>query len=148
MRLSVVSNSDRIASRMRERARLCRSEFPATARVVRDLLVAECRRVLVEKIYLVPIPLNPRTGKQQWLRTGQLLAQERGEVDGTFIVLTNGQSYALARYLLGTPQGRQIRSPGVQSVQWRDEAVRNKRAEVKETWHGANVRILTQAGTG
>lgn len=144
MRLSVVSNSDRIASRMRERARLCRTEFPAVARQVRDLLVTECRRVMVEKIYLIPIPQSARSGKQKWIRTGQLLGMERGEVDGTVIVLTNGQSYALARYLLGTPGGRQIRSPGVQSVQWRDEAVRNKRSEVKETWHGANVRILTR----
>jgi hypothetical protein len=78
----------------------------------------------------------------QWTRTNRLLAREKADARGVLITLHNNMVYAHARHVLGTPQGRRIRSKGVRSVQWQWQAVANKQRYILERRRAAVLRAL------
>lgn len=137
------------------------AELSREAVGIKNELVAESRRILKSEIYDQPIPLKKRVSEQireryaqssrqkvggkdirQWKRTGDLLREERGTTTGAVVVLVNTKRYAGARYLLGTAQGRQIKSQGVRSVQWQQEAVTRKRSMILKRRRAAVLRAL------
>jgi hypothetical protein len=145
----LATNSAALVRKMQARATRIRPAMEAAAREQARVLEAEARRVMQARIYSVPIPLKASSARTlplasrirsqiskgphgKWRRTGNLRRAEKGAVTGTTVVLKNTMRYARARSTLGTPGGRKIVSPGVQSVQWQAEAVKNKRAVIAE----------------
>ena len=146
-------NAKHILRKMVQRKKRVVSELNAAARELRPILNAECKKVLTEKIYNVEIPfratVSDKTRKKfagtstqraggkdlrQWKRAGNgggILGAEKARVEGTTIILLNSKEYARFRYTLGTPQGRKIKSKGVQSVQWHHEAIKRKWAVIR-----------------
>lgn len=178
----ISSNAGEVLKRMQRRPAAIRKELTAAARSFAPQFERETKRLLVDKVYSVPIPLKAsadratdltnvppqlraqvlkrrqferplpekskvrgKTSKGQygqWQRTGALLRAEKGRADGMKIILSNGQEYAVARHNLGTDKGRKIVSPGVLSVQWHAEAVRNLGPALREARHEAVLRGL------
>lgn len=123
-------NAGEIVKRMLGRKAGVIRELSTAARELAPALNAESKRILSAKVYSVPVARGPRSGKPQWKRTGALLNAEKARAEGVDIVLTNNSEHAGPRFRLGTSDGRQIRSPGVQSVQWQTEAIANKRTVI------------------
>ena len=140
------SNAKEIAARMKARGPAVIRELRKAARELAPELEAESKRILSKRIYSVPIPKRPRSGKPKWTRAGQgggILAHEKARPDGVTVVMTNDSDHALARHALGTPEGRRIVSEGVQSVQWHTEAIAAKRPRILEVRRKAVFRALS-----
>lgn len=135
-------NAGEIVKKMLGRKTAVIRELSAAARQLAPELNVESKRILSRRIYSIPVPRGPRSGKPGWKRTAGLLNNERAKADGVNVVLTNGQVYAGPRYRLGTPEGRQIRSSGVQSVQWHHEAIQAKKTVILERRRRAVLRAL------
>ena len=122
------------------------------------------KRILQEKVYNVPIPLKAsverrtapnatirskttKGSKGKWTRTGNLKRMEtyafRSEDRGVFsVVLVNSANYSAARNELGRSGKRKIRSPGVLSVQWQEEAAKRDTAFIRATYEQAISKAL------
>lgn len=172
MRPRISSNAGQILKRMNARKAAVTSELSAAAVRIKFVIVGESKKILSEKIYSVPIPEVTRrkqavsehpqfsidTKRQVghrfedrkrpkreklWKRTGQLLNREAGRTDGPNVIFFNSASYAAYRYVLGTAEGREIRSPGVKSVQWQKEALENMRQFILQERRKALLRAFT-----
>ena len=152
MRPSLSSNAAQILAKMQRRKQAVSNELEKAARALGPELSAEAKKIQQERIYNVPIPARrtarnaPKTttkGKAgQWQRTGNLKRSEGWRVEGVTLWLTNNAEYAGARYALGTPGGRRIITPSVQSVQWHAEAITKKRERILEVRRRALLRAL------
>lgn len=161
MRARLSTNADEIYRRMLARQQAVKRELTAAAREIAPALRRENRKILQEKIYSVEIPFNAKatardrkryagTSRQtargeeirQWRRTGELLRREQAKAEGAVVILFNPVSYAGARYRLGTEEGRKIRTPGVQSVQWHREALDKRRTWIREVRRRHVLRAL------
>jgi|GEM_PF-3832950 len=171
------TNAKEVLARMRARRDAVAGELAAAAREIAREVNAEAKRIMVEEIYSVEIPLKAsaereirergairraagiprplseaaraRLGQRaskgkygQWKRTGALLASEKARARGPVVILVNSRRYASARYFLGTPEGRPIRSKGVRSVQWQAKAVQRMRQRILERRRQAVLRAL------
>lgn len=170
MRASISTNAGQVLSRMNRRRALVLRELSVAARELGALLNAESKSIMQSEIYDVPIPpvaykmeagqggrrrrrpLTASERRQQrnttkgsggrWQRTGALKRRETFKTSGPVVFLTNDQRYAAARYTLGTPGGRRIRSQGVRSVQWQRQAVLRRRRDILERRRRAVLRAL------
>lgn len=159
MRPSLTSNAGQILAKMRRRKERLAGELGKAARELGPELSAEAKRIQQERIYNVPIPLKKTADRKlganasirrrttkgslgQWQRTGNLKRSEGWRVQGVTLWLTNNAEYAGARYALGTPGGRPIRTPSVQSVQWHQEAITKKRERILEVRRRALLKAL------
>jgi hypothetical protein len=163
MRVSLSSNAATVLRKMNARKERVTRELNAAAHQLGPELAGEAKRRMQDGIYNVPIPLTARANKRlgsnaavrkrttkgaagQWQRTGNLKRSEGWRVEGVTLFLTNNAEYAAARYTLGTPRSsRKIRSPGVQSVQWQEQAITAKRARILEVRRQAVLRALRVA---
>lgn len=160
MRINLSSNAEVILRRMNQRKAQVVAGLNAAARTLGPELSAEAKRLMQTGIYNVPIPLTAsanrrlgqnaavrsKTTKEQygvWSRSGNLKRSEGWRVEGVTLWLTNNAEYAAARYTLGTAQSsRKIRTPGVQSVQWQEQAITNKRVRILEVRRAAVLKAL------
>jgi len=169
----ISSNVKAIMRRMERRPAAVKRELTRAAGQIKVILVAESRIVLNAEIYSVPIPTTTRRKQKvsehatfsiesrrevghkfedrkrpkrekAWKRTGQLKARENGRVLGPVVILFNPMGYAAARYTLGTPEGREIQSPGVKSVQWHAIVIERKRPGILQLRREALLRALTR----
>jgi hypothetical protein len=139
--LRISTNAAQLARRMRDRPAAVRRNLLRVAREMAPRIAELSRGVMRAKIYSVPIPKG-KNGRQKWIRTRALLNSEQGEPRGQDILLRNAAPHAVPRRDLGTPQGRPIRSPGVQSVNWQGESREQARAEVLQARREAVQRAL------
>jgi hypothetical protein len=109
---------------------------------IRSVILEESRKILATKIYSKPIPRRPRSGKPKWVRKQELYQAEQCVIQGGDVILRNTSKHAKSRYDLGTPQGRPIRSEGVESVQWQHEALRNRIDQIREFYRVMNREII------
>jgi hypothetical protein len=92
-------------------------------------------------------PLRKKTTKGsagKWQRSGNLKRRERAFRRGPVVYMENRANYAAARNALGTSKGRQIRSEGVRSVQWQNQAIKNLRPWILQRRRRALLRALKQ----
>jgi len=172
MRARISSNASAILKRMNARRDAVAGELSHAAVRIKLVVLGEDRKIISEQIYSVPIPTVTRRSEKRsehrafslesrrevghtfetrrkpkkeklWKRTGQLLAREGGRTEGSNVVFFNPMLYSAARYVLGTAEGREIRSPGVKSVQWQQEALRRMRQFILEERRRALLRAFT-----
>jgi hypothetical protein len=144
--LKVATNGEEIARRLKKRADAFGPAHRRTQDRIRSVVLEESRTILATRIYAIPIPRSKKTGKAKWKRTQDLYQKETVRIRGGNLELVNTSDHAAAREALGTPQGRPIRSPGVQSVQWQSEAVRNRLDDIRGFYHEMNRLILETGG--
>jgi hypothetical protein len=173
MRPRISSNAGTVFKRMQKRGPAVERELTKAAGTIKIALLAEDKRIISQQIYSVPIPTvtrrkrkkeadhplfsiesrrerghtfedraKPKTEKK-WRRTGALLNRETARIRGPVVILSNPMAYAAARYSLGTADGRDIQTPGVQSVQWHVVALENKRTFILTVRRQALLRALT-----
>lgn len=157
MRIS--HNTGSILKQMLRRSADVNRELATAARRAGLVLNKASKETLQLKIYNVPIPLKAsadqglrpgaktrqKTTKGKaglWQRTGNLKRQETFRTDGTTIILTNNANYAKARFQLGLPGHRQPKSPGVKSVQWQLEAIKQEQGYILKLRREAVLKAL------
>ena len=170
MRAGIRGNAKQIIGRMERRRDAVIRELSAEAPRIGAVVSGEAKRIMQTEIYNVPIPakaylmplgtggrrsrqgIKPgdsrlgtttKGGLGRWTRTGHLKRSELWRVRGPVVTLTNNANYAAARNALGTPGHRQIKSPGVRSVQWQQKAVLRQRAAILRMRKAALWRALT-----
>jgi hypothetical protein len=146
VRLEASTNGAEIARRLERRAQAFGSQLRGAQDRIRSEVGEESRRLLATRIYAKPIPRAGKSGRPQWTRSGALYRAERAEIRQGNVVLSNTAPHAKSRRDLGTPGGRPIRTPGVESVQWQEEALRNKLERIREFYREMNRRILAGQG--
>jgi hypothetical protein len=142
MARTVRSNAEALIRRMERRPRAVRLQLEGVARSFAPRFLAENKKLLTTHVYNVKIPKRPKSKKPQWRREGGLRRAERARADGVAIVMSNGMVYAASRFRLGTPDGRPIRSEGVQSIQWHHEAFAALRDDLLQARRQAVLRGL------
>lgn len=133
-----------LAQKMARRRHAVERELGRAAVLIKVKLVAASKKILSARIYSVPVPVSG-TGRALWKRAGGgggILGLEKGYTRGATVVLQNQSAHSIPRYRLGTSQGRRIVSPGIQSVQWHEEAIAQERGFILETRRAAVVRAL------
>lgn len=157
----ISSNAAAVFLRMAARPEAVRRELETAARRLAPRLNRAAKKILNRRIYSKEIPFkkstSAKTRAQQagtskqtkggkatrlWRRTGELLRRERALADGMAVVMVNDVAYAVPRYMLGTAEGRDIRSAGVESVQWHAEALVEEREAVLDERRQAVLRAL------
>jgi len=156
--MSLSHNAGQIIARMNARKSAVVRELSQAAREIGAEVSGESKKILQADVYNVPIPFRAGATAAQrkrlagkttkgsagaWSRTGNLKRQENFTIEGPTVILRNNAKYAVARFNLGTAQGRKIRSPGVQSVQWQTEAIAKKRTRILEIRRKALLRALS-----
>jgi len=126
----ITSNAGDVARRMAMRARRVGSALESTAARIAVRLEEASRAALDAEVYSGPMP----PGRP---RSGRLRNSERARRVGRDVVLRNEAPYAAARYALGKPGGRAIRSPGIRPANWQENAVKRQRRHVLEERHRA-----------
>ena len=129
----IAHNADEITRKLLLRSQAMRSEQERAAHEIGKVVSEEAKAVLRRKVYSVRV---------RWKRSGDLLRAETFQVRGVDAILVNDTPYAADRLALGTSRGREIKTPGVQSVQWQAEAARNKRRDVLRIRREAQLRAL------
>jgi hypothetical protein len=141
MQIGITTNTAELIGKWRARGVAIDREQRRENEKIRLVLNREATRILRIKVYSVPIPAGPG-GKPRWRRTGNLIGNEEAKVEGMDVILYNKSPHAEFRLLLGTPSGRQIRSPGVQQVDWQVEAIKNRRSWILQVRREALNRAL------
>lgn len=126
MRATLTTNVSDLVKEWEARGPAVRREIIADNHQSARILQSTSTQILKTKIYSVQIPTS-RTGKPKWKRTEDLLKSELWIVKGTDIVGMNNSDHAEFRVLLGTEEGRPIKSPGIQRTDWQVEAVAFRR---------------------
>jgi hypothetical protein len=142
MNIGISTNVTDILGRWKQRQASIEKEMRAAAREMAPVLQRASENILRKKVYSVAIPM--RNGKPAWRRTGNLIASEKWSADGVDVIGTNTSDHAEFRLLLGTPYGRQIRSPGVQQIDWHVEAIKEKRGYILQVRAAAMRRAMNK----
>lgn len=159
MKPRISSNAQMVFRAMLAKKAACERELSAAAKPIAVLCGAETKKILQAEIYDVPIPLKPKSDRKlsakaavrskttkgkhgKWQRSGALKRRETAYARGVNVILENKQSYAASRHALGTPGHRQIRSPGVRSVQWQKQAVERLLPRIRAIRRTAIRRVL------
>lgn len=141
MNISITTNVSDLIGRWQRRSTAIDREQRRASEAIAPVLQRTSQAILRKKIYAVAIPI--RNGKPAWRRTGDLIGKERAKADGVDVVMSNDSDHAEYRLLLGTPYGRQIRSPGVQAVDWQVLAIQERRGFILKVRAAANRRALS-----
>jgi hypothetical protein len=139
----ITTNAAQLAQRMRDRPAAVRRNLLAVAQEMAPRAQELSRGVLQAKIYAKPIPRR-KSGQPKWHRSRSLLNLETAEPRGQDILLRNTSDHATHRKNLGTPEGRPIRSEGVEVVDWQKSARDGIRAELLAARREAVFRGLQQ----
>ena len=129
-------NLGQVAAKMARRADAIKDEHIRAAGTIGKIVHGEVLRILDEKIYKADIPART------WKLTYKLRKSQKVVIDGTTVTLKSEVKHSGPRHRLGTPVGRAIKTPGVQSVQWQDEAVKNTRDRVSAVRRKATLAAL------
>lgn len=143
--MALSHNAADLALRMRLRPDRAETALRQAARELAPRLVKTSRAILDSRIYAVTIPYRSGSGGKhapRWRRSGKLRRAEQGQTDGMDVLLVNDAGHAVPRMWLGLPGGRRIVSPGVQSVQWQQEAVSRLRPVMLEVRRAYLARAL------
>ena len=127
----IQSNAAQIAARMRARADAVGPITREAAERVKDQLLKVSLKNMHRLIYSKPVDFN-RNGTPKWVRTEQLMENERAFVrrqgmDYT-IILKNSTRYAKMRHEMGKPGTKRPREkPYARFAPWRDVTIKEMR---------------------
>lgn len=103
--------------------------------------VQQSRLLMGLEIYSKPEDVSPATGKKKWVRTGQLLREERlEEKSGSEFLLVNRTVYAEPRHEANKPGRRQINP--LRTAHWRDDLLKGLEVSLPAGMERELLRLL------
>ncbi len=127
MQVRLTSNAAELEARYIRRAQLVRRNQITASWQIALRLTEESRAILRQDVYAVPVKRS-KSGRPLWVRTGELLAQERFAVEHqTTVKHVNESDHFIYRWFYGKPGGQRASPPQHASNWFRAAISRNAR---------------------